>query len=266
MNVITREYIYDLLENKLKITDDEEIYLVMLIEELYNTKNSIVAPLDEEETFVFRKRFGILDNGIPQSKEVICKEYNIGYKKYPSIMEKILYKFMFRIKNYSKRIKKEKINSLNTLDKDILEKPISSFPLGNNINSKLMKSYIFTLKDLMEYSEKELKSILSPVEIDLLISYIHSLNIKFLNELDESEKKAIVENYDLEVIGNSSPYFIDKVDKYSYDSLTRNGINDVKSLIENVFIFPTRDRIEIMTFISKNNLASLARKEESKKI
>ena len=41
MNVITKEYVYDLLETKLKVTDDEEIYLVKLIEELYDINNNI---------------------------------------------------------------------------------------------------------------------------------------------------------------------------------------------------------------------------------
>ena len=265
MNVITKEYVYDLLETKLKVTDDEEIYLVKLIEELYDINNNIVIPLDEEETLVFRKHFGILDNGIPQSKEMICKEYNIGYQKYPHIINKILAKLVFRIKNIDKQEKIEKINSLNTNDEEILNKPIFLFPLDKQLKNKLMKSYILRFKDLMELSINELKNILGPKDLDAITSYVHSLNYKFINELSDTEKKEIFDNNELDIIGNSSPYFVDGVDKYTYNYLLMNNINDVRSLVKNVFTFPTKDRIEMMIFISKNNLSGLGREEESKK-
>lgn len=266
MNVITKEYIYDLLETKLKVTDDEEIYLVKLIEELYDINNNIVIPLDEEETLVFRKHFGILDNGIPQPKEITCKEYNIGYRKYNAIMEKVLVKLSFRIKKIDKHIKVEKINSLNTNDEEILNKSISSFPLSTTIKNKLMKSYILTLKDLMELSINELKNILGPKELESLIMYIHSLNYKFLDELNDIEKKEIIDNNKLDIIANSSPYFVDGMDKFSYSHLLSNHIYNMKTLVQNLFMFPTKDRIEIMMFISKNNLSCLGKEEESKKL
>ena len=265
MNLVTKKYVYDLLEKNLHVTDDEKSYLIKIVEDLYDINNNIVIPLDEEETFVFRKHFGILDNGIPQPKEKTCKEYNIGYQKYSRIMQKVLVKLLFRIKKIDKNIKIDKINSLNTNDEAILNKPISSFPINKVIKNKLTISYILTLKDLMELSTNELRKVLGPKESETIISYVHSLNYKFINELTDLEKKEIIDNYSIDIIANSSPYFVSGLDNYPYFILLRNNVNDVRSLVKNVFMFPTKDRIEIMKFINKNNLSFLGREEESKK-
>ena len=266
MNKITKEKMYNLLNEKIKVEEDEKELLINLVNELYDTNKKIVIPLDELETLVFREKYGILNNGIPKSKELICKEYNIGYQKIFFMLEKIFVKFIFRIKKIDKISKIEKINSLNTNNSEILNTPVSSFPINVTIKNILMKEYIITLKDLMEYSTNELKDFLGPKRIEELINYIHSLNYKFINELSDEEKKIIIENNDKEIISNSSPYLITGLDKYQYNVLKRNNIKDVKSLAQNLFIFPTKDRLEMMYFISKNNLSYLGREEESKKI
>ena len=265
-NIITREMLYDLLEDKLKVEIYEEQELVKIIEELYDLTKKSIIPLTEEETFVFRKRYGILDNDISNSKEFICKEYNLGYRKYSIIMERIFVKLLFRVKKMSNYTKKERINSLNIKDEEILNTLISSFPINTTCKNKLMKAFIFTLQDLMEYSTYELKEILGSKEYNSLITYIHSLNYKFLNELSDEEKKAIIDNNDIEIVGNSNPYFISRLDKYPVYALKKHKIDDIKSLVKNVFKFPTKDRIEMMKFISENNLSCLGKEEESKKL
>ena len=266
MNKITKENIYELLEDKLKVTPDEEEELIKLVNELFDINKNAVIPLDNEETFAFRQRYGILNNGVPQSKEAICREYNIGYKKFSIIMERVFVKLLFRIKKMNNYTKIDKINSLNTNDEKILNLSVSSLPINTLTKKKLMKEFIFTLQDLMEYGINELKHIIGVKELNNLIDFIHSLNFKFLNELTDEEKKEIIDNNNIEVIGNSSPYFISGLDKYPYYDLKSKKIEDVRSLVKNVFIFPTNDRIELMSFISKNNLSCLGREEESKKL
>ena len=261
---ITKEYLLEYLEEKLKIQEDEELSLVKLVEELYDLNKNVVIPLDEQETFLFRKKYGIYDNGISQTREYISKEYNIGYQKYINIFERIYIKLLFRIKRIDKYERIPKINTLFTEDIELINKPISTFNIEIKTKNKLMKNFILTFKDLMEYSINELKIILGAKELKELIDYVHLLGFKFIDELSKDEKQTLINMSNKDIVCNSSIYLIDGVEQISFDRLQRNNIVDIKSLVKNVFILPTDKRIQITQFIVENDLSYLKNEKESK--
>ena len=266
MNKITKENMFELLKKQLKTIPDDGESIKKIIEDFYDIKKSVVIPLDETETFLFRKSYGILDNGFVQHKEKICQEYNIGYLKYKNIMEKIIVKLLFRIYKLDKYQKITKVNSLLIQDEKLLNQPISTFNISIKVKNKLMKYFILTLKDLMEYGINELKTMLGTKELTEVVNYVHSLNVQFFEELSITDKQAIIKESPEEEIANSSVYLVGGLENIPFNKLKEKNINDVKSLVVNVFMLPTKDRIEVMKFIVENNLSYLKRLEESKKL
>ena len=267
MNRISKVDIIEFLEKKIKIENEEETALIELVEELYDLDREIVIPLDEIETFIFRKRYGILDNGVPQKIDSISTQKKIGYQKTSNMLESVMVKFAFRIKKMGKQMKKEKMSSLDLDDRRefLFNKSITSFSLSTICKNKLMKSFIFTIGDLMEWSLMELGLIFGKKELQELINCIHSLDIRFLDELSKEEKSEIIKNAPESKILSSSPYWIDGIEKIKYEILKTMGIEDIKGLVQNVFSIPKEERLRVMQFLVENDLTGLEKKEVNTK-
>ena len=266
MNIITKAKMYELLEEKLNIQLSEVNSLIRLVDDIYNLENNLIVPLDEQETFIFRKHYGVLDNGSLISKEEICKKYNVGYQKYQTIMERIFIKFSFRIRKIDKYEKVDKMDSLKSDNVELTNLAVSTMNISLKIKNKLMKKMILTLKDLMEYSINELKNILGIKELEELVNYIHSLNINFLDELSSEERKEVFSVSSRDKIINSSLYWIKGIENIPSNQLNRININNIGSLIKNIYILPTKNRLDIMQFLTENDLSYLGREEESKSL
>lgn len=269
MNRIDKEDILILLMKKINPeTLQEKNSINRIVNELYDLNRTVILPLDEMETFLFRKRYGILDNGIPQTNEFISKQYNVAYTKLKKTLDLIMVKLIFRVKKIEKRVKIEKMSSIDreARKEEIAEVLVSALPLSTSCKNRLTKAFLFTIKDIMEWSLKELNTILGKKDFSELISYIHSLNVRFLDELTPEERKEIILNSDSSLVSPSSAYWIPGTESISVESLKEWGIEDIKTLYLNVFDLPKKEKLKAMQFLVETNLYSLAKEEESKKL
>jgi len=241
MNKISKSDLEELFIKKFNLTNKESASLENLVNELYDQNKKTVLPLTELETFVFRKRYGITNNGIPIPKEAISKDYNIGYQKVQKLLNSSLTKFLYRI---------------NILDRRVKEKRFSTFYLKRNEDSiidytnlnqdtikLLKKENILTLSDLLELGRIEIKDIVGEKRALDIISYIHSLGYRFIDELTINEKKNIISKYSKEVIDNTSIYFLDSVKKIDYDTLKNINAKTIKDFIIKKELLPKKSKM-----------------------
>ena len=69
MNKIERQDLVQLILKKYNVIGDDYKIVEKVVDELYDIQRESILPLTKEETFIFRKRYGVLDQGIPYSKE-----------------------------------------------------------------------------------------------------------------------------------------------------------------------------------------------------
>ena len=256
MNLISKEDVINYLINKIKIEENEINNIIKIVDELYNLNNKIVIPLSNEETFCFRKRYGILDKGVPQPVEKISKEYNIPYMKLSKILENILVKFRFRIKKLDNYTKITKLSSIE-LDSRIEEfenMSIMSLPINTKYKNQLMYSYIITVKDLLELGIPEIKKILSNKGFIELAKCIHLLNILFIDELSDEVKKDIIDNSNTDILLNSSIYWISGANKIPTIYYDKININDIRTLIINMNFLPIEKKKLLLNGLKNMNL------------
>ncbi len=257
MKKIEKKDISELLIKKYNVNENDYHIINKIVDELYDLNKKNVLPLTEFETFVFRERYGITNKGIPLSKEIMSKKYEIGYKKIEKTINVTLSKLAFRINIIEKINKIDKMSSID-LDnyKKLQDVSVYSFQVSDFIKNKLMKNLIFDLKTLMQFSKKELTLLLNEKNLSELINYIHSLGIKFLDELSVNEKKEIIKNTEEEKIGNSSIYWIDGFGDLNNSFLKLNQIKDIKSLIIKLNELPDMNK-----FMMSNSIINLGLKD-----
>lgn len=238
MNRITKEDIYDLIMKKARVNELREENINEVVNDIYNLDIEEVIPLNKTETFIFRRRYGVLSNGVPVPVEYLSKETDLSFSKIRKILELIFFKLHFRI--IKDNSNEPKMNSLdiNENKDEYINTSISSLNINSTIKTKLIKSFIFNLKELMECSIIEIKKILGPKELEELINYLHSLNIKFLDELTREEKKEIFDMSNENTIYNSNIYWIESINNISINYLKKMQINNIKSLIINLNYLP----------------------------
>ena len=266
MKKIEKKDIVDLLSKKANINFSEEKILNEIVDELYDEKIQAVFPLDYIETYVFRKRYGIINQGIIEPVESICEETNLSFSKINKLLNSVIVKLLFRIKKIGNYERKKKISSFDLANESLPNFYISTLPLSVSCKNKLLRSYFFTIHDILECSLKELKLILGKKELQELISYIPSLKLRFLDELSIDEKKEIILNSSISYIPLSSPYWITGIEHLSSSILNDYGIEDIKSLVSNVFRLPKKDQLEVLKSIVELNLYDILKNEESKKL
>ena len=85
---------------------DEELYNLneyikqltnVLVDELYDIAKDKIETLDEKQTFIIRKLFGILDNGNCQTYESVGKILKLSRQRIYEIKTKIIYYLTYQI-------------------------------------------------------------------------------------------------------------------------------------------------------------------------
>ena len=99
-----KEYLYiKLISSQIK-DNLEEIYykerIDRIVNELYDISKKEILSLNTKETFIIRKQYGILDNGICQTQESIGKIFNLSNSSISIIKTNILKKIQKLIWNY----------------------------------------------------------------------------------------------------------------------------------------------------------------------
>ena len=246
MNKISKIDLKDLLIKK--FNEKDEVLVGKVVDEIYDLDIKEVFPLDDIETFVFRKRYGVYDDGLPISKENLEKQLNIGYIKIQKILERSFSKLGFRINKIEKRKKEEKMGSFpSSKNKDIL---VTNLNISNGLKNTLMKLGVFTLKELLEISNIEYKRVVSDKLYIELVDYIHLLDLKFLDELDEETKRKIFDNSSQEVIYNSTVHWLDAFKEVPNRSNSKN----IKDLINKINMYSNREKDIILKEINNRGI------------
>ena len=246
MNKISKKDLKDLLMKK--FNEKDEVIVNKIVDELFDLNKKEVFPLDEIETFLFRKRYGVYD-GVLFSKEQLVKDLNIGYAKFQKVLDTAFTKLGFRINKIERRSKKEKMSSFEiSKQEDIL---VTNLNITKSLQHILMRNNVFTLKEILELGQMELKKILIPKLFDVLVNYIHILDLKFIDELSLNEKKEIIKDKNIDVIYNSSIY-------WASVKINRTNSHDIRDLINKINLFPANERDDI-----KRNLEELGIKIKS---
>ncbi len=258
MNKIEKKDIFDLFVKTYNIKESDYYIITKVVDELYDLSKENVVPLTDLETFVFRKRYGIDNNGGPIKKQLLARKYQIDDNLVNKLMGVIISKLAFRINIIEKTEKIDKMSSIDTNDKKNLQEiSVYSFQVSDFIKSKLVRNLIFSLKDLMQLSKRELKNVFNGKNYNELINYINSLGIKFIDDLSINEKKEIISISSSEKINNSSVFFIDGLNNLSNKFFKDYDINDIRSLIININQLPDINRISVSNSIINLGLNDL---------
>ncbi len=165
--------------------------LYTIIDNLYDCSKDMVESLSKEETYIFRKKYGILDLGICQTYADLSNELGVPERKVYSIVNIACRK----IRNYS--VSNVKLpcteNNSSIIKEDIspiLLITIDKIDLSNRVFNCLQRARIFTLGDLVKLSIKDLDKIpnLGLKSKSEIVKRVHECGLKFALE-DESKRK-----------------------------------------------------------------------------
>lgn len=247
----TKENLENLLIKKYNLNELDKDIVIKIILEIYDLNNKKVEPLSELETFIFRKRYGVLDSGIPITKEIMSQEYKISFMKLQNLLDDAFKKIGFRINHMEKRNKISKMSSYDREKSDIF---ITDTNFSTYLKNYFLNNNIYTVKELLEYSLYDLEKKLSNKNYLQVVNYVHSLGLKFIEELDIEEKKNIVTNSNTETIYNSSMFFVNHLKNIPTDELEKLNVNSVREITDKLNLFSKKDKISIMQDIIYENI------------
>lgn len=237
---VCKEYLVDYLSTELleKNNNMNKNYvkeIENLVTDLFDLNKLSIYPLDEEQTLIIRKYFGIFDDGIRISSIDIAKIYNVTPQ---SIMVKInrslqqIYRCILK-SNKDKKMSSVEINSIHK------NKLIKDLNLDYYTNSILSKNSINTIEELLMYSIVELQS-MGLIDLDNLINEIHKRNLKFIDELNSQERRSIIFKNNLNTILNSSLFWAkNKNSKFLlkiYECYNLKNLLDFQDLLNNIYV------------------------------
>lgn len=194
MNTINKEQVKEFLLKKHTLNNNyidtkqnskKETYIKeinKIVEELYDLSLVEVEPLTEKETYVFRMRYGILDNGIKKTQQEIANELRIKESttsgKIRQIDEKINNRILTSVSSKETMLTIEELQELK-----IEELNIKTTRTYNT----LKRVGINKVSDITNKTISEIKEIKNLGEIgsEEIINIIHSIGLKFLNEKQE---------------------------------------------------------------------------------
>ena len=219
MQKITRNHLGDYLKAQVELFDDQNIYnmpIAKTLDDLYNLSLSCIASLNKKKTFIIRKRYGILDDGISQSVQDIAKALNTGTEN---------------IRSYITRIEHELVRYIiyeANLDYISLDTKISNLKISTYTIESLQKGNIFTIGDITRKTKEEIlkinnigKKSLDEVE-KLIIFYGYNFRV---DEIDESK--------DIKNISIDTNIKYLKLSTRTYNALLRNKIYTLADILIN---------------------------------
>lgn len=185
--------------------------------------------LNEFETFVVRKQLGVYDNGERQKTRTIAEVTGRTIGSIQQI-ETQAYRIIINAldsKAYYPKDKKIKMSSLSIQEK------YANIPISRlGIDRKTLNGAI-TLNDLLCYSRKEFQNMgLGEKSLSKLRDKIHSLGLKFIEELTDEEKKIIISASSKDMIDNSSIAWIEN-NNIKLSRARKTTIGQLREYIEN---------------------------------
>ncbi|MBQ9071699.1 MAG: hypothetical protein IJY25_00885 [Bacilli bacterium] len=242
MKIITPNILYERLIAKYEVKkiEDEEIRkiaeenLLVFVNGLYEISTSVVKPLSKNETFLFRKKYGIFDKGVYQPL------YNVEGSPVHNSDIKITMKIAnTEIKKYIK-IKKIEIEQLSVFDVYtdkiyLADKQLGELDLCSQTDfEKLRKKGIFTLKDLLQYDRKTIEVII--LSKTPFIKNIYNLGLKFISEITPEEKEQAIKRNSIDKILNSDISWLGLSREIEYYLKKTQCINKIRDIGRSSYI------------------------------
>lgn len=220
-------------EEKIRI----EAIIDKLVDDLYNTSQSVVYPLTEKNTYIFRKVNGILDNGVCQTQRSVAEELGFAHARIGQILERIMVELHYhRVRRIdSKALSTIKMSSANLSQNEKTNNiEIGTLNLKGYIIKKLRSLNVVTLQDLLALSIQDLKIKFGNITGENIVNVVHSYGLKFIEELSLEEKRQIISNSSIDMVMNSSISWIDMSElshKKLYENLSDCVLKSVIDLI-----------------------------------
>ena len=248
MKKIDKFDIKELLVKNLNLQTNNIETIDIVVDDIFDLEKNIVYPLTELETFVLRKRFGILDNGKIASKVSIANIINMSPQSVSRFFSKAMLKLVYYIRSQNEKDKIVKMTSIDNLDNidEFKNMVISAFNIDTTAKNRLAKNNIITVYDLMSYSKIELRTILGEKNFEDLVNIIHSFDIYFLDELNMSSKIEIVLNSNIDIINNSSIYWLFDLEKIDKSILSYVNAKTIKEYFEIIDTLPIELKRKIL--------------------
>lgn len=239
-NVFTREELYRTLEQHYKINEIKDVRkrqlyqsnLEEFVEDVYDLSKPVIVPFTEKTTFIFRKRYGVLDEGICQTQAAIGE--------YLGVSRAAIYEILTKIETFiPQKIKSEKRGSLgfNVFDlfedkRSMANKPLGELDIPAASISHLVKKGVLTLGDLLECSTRNLFTYEFATQSPV-VKCVHNLGLKFIDEIPYKErKKLFVHEKDQGKILNSDINWLN-LDHRLEKKLRKSGIKYIKDIYSN---------------------------------
>lgn len=207
-----------------------------LVDEICDLSSNRIIPYSENDTYVLRKRLGILDNGKTQTLEEIGNAIGVSGSRVGQILAKFKRRLYYRLTRVAYAVDdRTKMSSLSIIN-EYRNAPLLKFELDKE--DGIYKAGISTLYDLFTYGYLEIKNMgVSFQFIDQLNKVMDNFGLKYIDELSDEEKRIIVSNSSKEMIDNSSVSWISGLDESIINNLTakhkKPTIADLKNYVEN---------------------------------
>ena len=180
-----KKYILNELQYESICEDEEEEKYYkdkfdILFDELCDISKKEFRWLDERDTFIIRKLFGILDGGIFQTQDNVGKIFNISGSRIGAIKRDIIRKMKRLILNYIILSKEYKTTVM-------LSDPIQKLDLPFSIFSILHRNDIKTIEDLTLTTQFKLSKIIGSKYCRYVIEHINKFGFNVKSNLENED-------------------------------------------------------------------------------
>lgn len=197
MEVYTREMVNEFLVQRyqLDLIDDKtrrtlcKKRIEAFLDDIYDLSKDEVYSLTQSQTFIFRKKFGVLDNGLGMKQNEIAQEMGITRQAISLQIQNIMNKVIPYI------IYTGEDNKTFDVDK-ILSLPLEEVGLPIRPYSCLKRAGLTNLGDIMHLTSQDIMKIysLGTKGRKELEDTIHSYGLKFVDEIERDRANAMLEN------------------------------------------------------------------------
>ena len=212
----------------------------VFIDELFDLEKKEVYPLGEKSTLVFRKEVGLFDNGTKQDITQIATF--LGEKK-SRVVDLMEYGYSFlpmrlEVNNHKPICKM----SSAIVNPDFKNDSIYNLGLPSRVLKRLEKNNIFTLRDLLCFNKADLNNMwITKTSFDLIANVIHSLGLKFYDELTPQERAFVVASSTEEEINNSSIGWICHIYDLLRNRAGKYSVGSIEDLKTFLIIHPIKE-------------------------
>ena len=227
MRRIEKSDIRDLLIAKLNVKEEDYDIVDKIVSELFDQNIKAVFPLTEDETLIFRLRYGI-NIEKPLRPEYMVNETNLSYTKIRKCLSKVFIKLGFRLNKVEKR---EKVEKLTTFKEDAKDMLVLNFDVSEIAKNTLLVNNIYSLKELLECDYQKLSEILGRKSLKEVTDFVHSLGYKFYNELSVDSKKDIIMGSDFDTISNSDVSWLSGLNNIDSELITSSNLKNIRDYL-----------------------------------